>query len=154
MGDVLFYRLTDSTAAQTLIALLPRALARFGAVELRGPSRAATEAMDRALWLGPDDGFLPHGMQGSAPDDADQPVLLTWEGALSDRACLMVLGGVDVPPEHAARVERACILFDGHDPDQVAHARGQWRAVTTAGLVAQFWAQEGHGWAKKAESGG
>lgn len=150
MGDVLFYHLTESSAAQTLQLLLPKAVDRFGAVELRGPSRGMMEELDRLLWLGPDDGFLPHGLQGGA--DEDQPILLTWDNH-TDRPCVMSVGGADISAETAQAAARSCILFDGHDPDAESRARDQWRALTGAGLKAQYWAQEG-GWVKKAESAG
>ena len=52
-------------------------------------------------------------------------------------------------------MEIAAILFDGHDPAALEHARGQWRSVTEAGLKAVYWAQtpEG-GWVKRHETAG
>lgn len=150
MGDVLFYHLTQSGAAETLRALLPRALERGWQVELRCPDAAQAQALDGALWLGPEDGFLPHGIAGGA-HDADQPVLITTAPA-APRPCLMTTGGAAVTAEEARMAERLCILFDGHDQAAVAQARDQWRALTGAGLTAQYWAQEGGRWHKKAES--
>ena len=44
------------------------------------------------------------------------------------------------------------VLFDGNDPAAVEAARGQWRRLTGAGAKAQYWAEAGGRWQKKAES--
>jgi DNA polymerase-3 subunit chi len=62
-----------------------------------------------------------------------------------------VLDGVEIAETEAGGLERVCILFDGHDPDAVAAARGQWRRLTAAGLAAQFWADDSGRWEKQAE---
>jgi DNA polymerase-3 subunit chi len=108
--------------------------------------------LDDVLWQGPEDGFLPHGMAGG-PHDADQPVLL-GEGQSDGFGCLMSVGGADVTAAEVGALERVCILFDGHDGDALQHARGQWKALTDVGCAAQYWAQEGGRWVKKAEKGG
>lgn len=151
MGDVLFYHLTQSSAEATLLALLPRALERGWQVELRAPDPARAEALDIALWTGPEESFLPHGITGAA-DDADQPVLITHGTGASPRPCLMTVGAAALSPDEAETCERLCILFDGHDQNAVAHARDQWRSFTGAGCTAQYWAQENGQWHKKAES--
>lgn len=153
MGAAYFYHLTRSDAAQTLRMLLPKALAAGWQVELRLADEVALGPLDAALWL-PDESFLPHGPAGGPHDDL-QPVLLSAPGrpAPAPRACVMGLGGAEISAEEAAAAERVCILFDGHDSAAVARARDQWRALTGAGIAAQYWAQE-NGWEKKAESAG
>ncbi|MEO1460273.1 MAG: DNA polymerase III subunit chi, partial [Pseudomonadota bacterium] len=76
----------------------------------------------------------------------------------SDRAgprdALFLVGGATLEPDEAAALTRTALLFDGHDSDAVSSARGQWRAVTAAGLTATYWAQEPDGrWTRKATSG-
>jgi DNA polymerase-3 subunit chi len=40
-------------------------------------------------------------------------------------------------------------LFDGRDPDNVTHARQQWRVAKEAGLLPTYWRQGEDGrWAK------
>jgi DNA polymerase-3 subunit chi len=153
MGDVLFYHLTRSGLPQTLGTLLEKSLERGWRVAVRVPDRAEADRLDAALWLGPEDRFLPHGVAGG-PHDARQPVLLTT-GAEAANApdCVMAVAGAEVDPAEAARLQRVCILFDGADGDRVAQARAQWRAVTAAGLVAQYWSEESGRWQKKAEAG-
>ena len=63
----------------------------------------------------------------------------------------MSVAGADVTAVEVAALERVCILFDGHDGAALDQARGQWKALTDAGCSAQYWAQEGGRWTKKAE---
>ncbi len=67
-------------------------------------------------------------------------------------ACLMIVGDASFEIEEIASKQRVCVLFDGADPSSLDHARGQWRAVTAAGIGAQYWADEGGRWTKKAEN--
>lgn len=133
--------------------LLGKALGAGWAVELRGTDRAMMERLDQALWLGPEEAFLPHGLAGG-DHDADQPVLLTVASGAAPRACLMAVSGADVSPDEVSASERVCILFDGHDGTAVQQARGQWKALTAAGCAAQYWSQESGRWEMKAEAGG
>jgi len=154
MGEVLFYHLTRSRPADALAALLPRALDRGWRVAVRGTREEALDALDAALWLGPEERFLPHGRAGG-PHDARQPVLLTTAADMPNGAtCVMAIDGAEVAPEEAARLARVCILFDGGDDGQVVRARGQWTAVTAAGLVAQYWSEESGRWALVRASAG
>ncbi|NNJ67695.1 MAG: DNA polymerase III subunit chi [Boseongicola sp.] len=149
MGDVYFYHLTEHPLEATLPMLLQKSLAAGWRVAVRSGDADLVERLDATLWLG--EGFLPHGISGG-PHDADQPVLLTTEVAKNAAHCLMAVAQASVGIEEAKTAERVCILFDGADPQAVDHARSQWRAMTDAGLAAQYWADEGGRWQKKAES--
>ncbi len=149
MAVARFYHLTLDAPE----GLLPRliGMAREGglAVALRGASRERMQALDTALWRLP--AFLPHGLAGGA-HDADQPVLLVWDDApapdLPNRpGCLIALDAAPVSVEEAAALEKLCILFDGNDAAAVEAARGQWRALTAAGIEAEYWKREGPRWA-------
>jgi DNA polymerase-3 subunit chi len=50
-------------------------------------------------------------------------------------------------------MERVWLLFDAGDEGQLQAARAEWKAVTTAGLAAQYWNDESGRWEKKAEAG-
>ncbi|MGP3696510.1 DNA polymerase III subunit chi [Rhodobacter sp. NSM] len=148
----MFYHLTRSSAEDTLRLLLPRALEQGWRVMLRGTERARLEALDLALWRVPEDGFLPHGLEGGA-QDARQPVLL-GTGAIGNGAqALMLLDGAATDAAEAAPLERVWILFDGLDDGQLSLARAQWKALTGAGLKAQYWSEESGRWEKMAEAG-
>lgn len=153
MGAAYFYHLTRRPLEATLPVLLDRARGAGWAVELRGTDRARMQWLDDKLWLGPEDGFLPHGLAGG-PHDSDQPVLLCTEGeaATNGAVCLMAVDGAAVSAEEVETLERVCVLFDGHDPEALQAARGQWKALTGAGCAAQYWSEESGRWEKKAES--
>lgn len=152
MGVVFFYHLTRHPLEVTLPMLLEKAGAAGWRVEVRGTSRQRMEWLDEKLWLEPEDGFLPHGLAGGA-HDADQPVLLTTGGgAANDPACLMTIDGAALDASEVQRLERVCILFDGHDAQAVQAARVQWKTLTGAGCSAQYWSEESGRWTKKAEA--
>lgn len=148
MGSALFYHLTRSSAESLLSVLIGKSLAAGWRVELRGTDPARMDGLDKHLWQG--DGFLPHGSAGGA-HDARQPVLLTVAGqaAPNDAACLMALDGVDVGADECGTLQRACIIFDGGDAAATARARDQWRALTGAGVTAEYWSEESGRWQRK-----
>jgi DNA polymerase-3 subunit chi len=154
MGQAMFYHLTRSPLEVALPMLLAKSLQSGWHVVVRGTDTQRLDWLDRTLWAGSDEGFLPHGVAGG-PHDAAQPILLTTgREAPNGAACLMAVDGAEVSPEDCAALTRVCILFDGNDPAAVEHARGQWKALTGAGVPAQYWSEEGGRWQKKAESGG
>lgn len=153
MGDALFYHLTRSTLEATLPMLLAKSLQAGWHVAVRGTDPARLDWLDQKLWLGPEDAFLPHGLAGGR-HDALQPILLTTgREAPNGAQCLMSVDGAEVAAEECAGLDRVCVLFDGNDPAAVERARGQWKALTAAGVAAQYWSEEGGRWQKKAESG-
>lgn len=152
MGAAYFYHLTQKPLEATLPMLLGKALGAGWRVAVRGTDAARMDWLDQKLWLGSEDGFLPHGLAGG-PHDAAQPVLLTVGGqAANDPQCLMTVDGAEVAPEEVQALERVCVLFDGNDPAAVDVARGQWRSLTAAGCSAQYWSEESGRWEKKAEA--
>ncbi|XOY55848.1 MAG: DNA polymerase III subunit chi [Rhodobacterales bacterium] len=148
MGAVFFYELQGAPLETTLPMLLDKARGQGWRVLVRGTDPALLTQLDAALWQGPVDHFLPHGLAGG-PHDADQPVLL-GDLPATDFACVMAVGGAAVTAEEAVQLARACILFDSAD-DAKAQARLQWKTLTDAGIAAQYWAQEDGRWVKKAE---
>lgn len=152
MGAVFFYHLTRHPLEVTLPMLLDKAAKAGWRVEVRGTSGQRMEWLDEKLWLEPEEGFLPHGLAGG-PHDAEQPVLLTaGPSGANNPACLMTIDGAEVTSEEVQKLERVCILFDGHDPQAVQAARVQWKALTGAGCSAQYWSEEDGRWSKKAEA--
>lgn len=151
MGAVYFYHLTRRPIEATLPVLLEKALAAGWRVAVRGTDRARLEWLDQKLWLGNDEDFLPHGLAGGR-QDARQPVLLTDSAEVANRAtCVMAIDGAELAAEEVQALERACLLFDGHDPAAVQAARQQWKRLTDAGCAAQYWSEESGRWEKKAE---
>ena len=153
MGEAYFYHLTRRGLPETLTMLLERALDRGWRVAVRGRDAAALEALDQALWLGPEDRFLPHGLAGGA-HDALQPVLLTTaRDAANAPDCLMSVHGAEVSAAEVGALARVCVLFDGADAAAVGAARGQWKALKDAGAKAQYWSEEEGSWQMKAQTG-
>ncbi|WP_377187254.1 DNA polymerase III subunit chi [Ruegeria meonggei] len=152
MGAVYFYHLTHQPLEQTLPVLLDKARKAGWKIAVRGTDPARMDWLDEKLWLGPEDGFLPHGRAGG-PHDAAQPILLTTEAhSANDPACVMGVDGAAIDPDEVAALERVCILFDGNDSEAVQYARGQWKTLTDAGCTAQYWSEESGRWEKKAEA--
>ncbi len=151
MGDVYFYHLTQRPLEATLPVLLEKSLAAGWRVAVRGTDPGRLDWLDQKLWLGAEEGFLPHGLAGG-PHDADQPILLTTGQATNDPACVMAVDNAEVLATEVQALERVCILFDGHDPEAVQAARGQWKTLTAAGVKAQYWSEESGRWEKKAEA--
>lgn len=151
MGAAYFYHLTERPLEATLPVLVAKALEAGWRVAIRGRDTAMLDRLDRQMWQG--EGFLPHGLAGGA-HDADQPVLLTTGEAQNGATCLMSVGGAEVSAEEVASQDRVCILFDGADTGALEQARQQWRNLTEAGALAQYWAEEDGRWVKKAESSG
>ncbi len=152
MGAAFFYHLTRAPVEMTLPMLLGKAMGAGWRVAVRGRDDQRMAWLDEKLWLGPEDGFLPHGLAGQ-PHAADQPILLTTDRDMPNGAtCLMSVDGSDVGADEVTALDRVCILFDGNDPAAVDVARGQWKALTAAGCSAQYWSEESGRWEKKAES--
>ena len=137
MGAVFFYELQGAPLETTLPMLLDKARGQGWRVLVRGTDPALLTQLDAALWQGPVDHFLPHGLAGG-PHDADQPVLL-GDFPATDFACVMAVGGAAVTADEAVQLARACILFDSAE-NAKAQARLQWKTLTDAGIAAQYWA--------------
>ncbi len=154
MGAAYFYHLTQSAADVTVQTLLQKSRAAGWRVVVRARSDRFLSHMDDLLWLRPEEGFFPHGRAGGA-HDAGQPVLLTNGPDIPNQAaCVISVEGAEVSPEEVQALERVCILFDGMDQEALAHARVQWKALTAAGVAAQYWSDDSGKWQKKAESAG
>ncbi|WP_171124723.1 MULTISPECIES: DNA polymerase III subunit chi [unclassified Ruegeria] len=152
MGAVYFYHLTRKPLEHTLPVLLDKARQAGWKIAVRGTDPARMDWLDERLWLGPDEGFLPHGRAGG-PHDTKQPILLTTEmQAANGPSCVMAVDGAPVEPDEVNALERVCILFDGNDPQAVQHARGQWKALTGAGCAAKYWSEESDRWEMKSEA--
>ena len=152
MGAAFFYHLTRQPLEVTLPVLLGKARGAGWRVAVRGTDPARMDWLDQKLWLGPEEEFLPHGL-ASQPHAALQPILLTTTPDYpNDPACLMVVDGAAAAPDEVQRLERVCVLFDGHDPDALQTARGHWKSLTNAGCSAQYWSEESGRWEKKAEA--
>ncbi|MEM6636032.1 MAG: DNA polymerase III subunit chi [Pseudomonadota bacterium] len=153
MGAAFFYHMTRQPLEVTLAVLLQKSLGAGWSVVVRGGAPERLDWLDQKLWLGRDDGFLPHGLAGGRHDHL-QPVLLTsGMERPNGAACLMAIDGAAVDAAEVAELERVCILFDGNNEDAVQIARDQWRALTADGCAAKYWSDDDGSWKMKAEAG-
>lgn len=149
-ATVMFYQLTQKGLDQTVMTILTRACGQGWRVMIRSTDPGQIDHLDARLWLGPEDGFLPHGVQGG-PHDADQPVLLGAGPVTNAAQALFLLSGADTTEAEAAALDRIWLIFDGADPAAVQAARGQWTRLTNWGLAAQYWSDQTGVWVKKTE---
>lgn len=152
MGAVYFYHLTRRPLEAALPMLLGKSLEAGWRVYVRGTSEDRLKFLDDKLWLGGEESFLPHGIEGSV-HDRDQPILLglATEKTANGAVCLMSVDGADVTAEEVGQMERVCVLFDGNDSEALELARSQWKKLVDAGCSAQYWSEENGNWQKKAE---
>ena len=152
MAEIRFYHLTETPLERALPMMLERTLERGQRAIVRGVHLDRLRFLDGLLWTVDDAGFLPHGIDGD-PDPDQHPVWLTTATDNPNAAnVLFLVDGADAPTEEMSALETTAILFDGHDPAAIEAARGQWRTVTTGGLAAVYWAQDGGRWVKKHEA--
>jgi DNA polymerase III subunit chi len=150
MGTAMFYHLTRSTADDTVMSLLGRAVSQGWRIMIRGRDAAHLDRLDAHLWLHPENSFVPHGRAGGA-DDAAHPVLLGDGPITNDATAMMLLDGADVALAEAQSLTRVWLIFDGEDQAALAIARAQWKTLTEAGIAAQYWSEETGKWQMKAE---
>jgi DNA polymerase-3 subunit chi len=148
MAEIGFYHLTRTGLAEALPRLLGRTLAAGERAVVRCGSEERVAALDTALWLCPEPDWLPHGTPASG--DADlQPIWLTTDDEAPNGARFLFL--VDgVGSARLGEYARVFDLFDGNDEDQVAAARGRWKAAKAEGHALSYWQQGERGWEKKA----
>ena len=150
MSEVYFYHLTRQRVDQALRPLLGKCLANGWRVLIRGREEAEIRQLDDALWQGPAEEFLPHGLAGAA-QEADQPVLMALEGHKAQHDCLICVGGSAVTADEVLASKRVCILFQDDNGLHMQTARSQWRSLTEAGIAAKYWSQARGNWELQAE---
>lgn len=149
MAEVFFYHLTESTLDDALPMLVERSLARNWHVVVQTGTEERRDALDNHLWTYSDESFLPHATDREALLE-DQPVVLTTgEGNPNGAAIRFLVDGAEPPSLDA--YERAVVIFDGHDQDQLDAARTRWKALKAAGHALTYWQQTpDRRWEKKA----
>lgn len=149
-ATAVFYHLLRAGLDETVMTTVTRAQGAGWRVMIRAPDPALLQHLDAKLWLGPEEGFLAHGLAGGV-HDADQPVLLGQGRITNGAQGLMLLAGAEAVRDEVAALQRIWVLFDGADPEAVAKARQSWTQLTGWGLAAQYWSDEGGAWVKKSD---
>jgi DNA polymerase III subunit chi len=149
VSEALFYHLQNQPLEKVLPGLLEKCLERDWRVVVQVGQSDLLPGLNDFLWSYRADGFLPHGMAGEG-HEVEQPILLTDQPDNPNSSSVRFLVARASPPD-LAEYQRAVFLFDGNDPDAMADARLQWKAVKTAGHDATYWQQsDSGGWVKKA----
>ncbi|WP_137390611.1 DNA polymerase III subunit chi [Rhodoligotrophos defluvii] len=149
MTEVLFYHLERQSLEQMLPVLLSKTLERGWRAVVQAGSPERVEALNTQLWTYAEGSFLPHG---SARDGfaAQQPIWLTDGEDCPNGAAVRFLVDGAAAADVSAYV-RVVHLFDGRDPEALAHARAQWKAMKAAGHEVTYWQQNEQGrWERKA----
>jgi DNA polymerase-3 subunit chi len=149
-ATAVFYHLIHSGLDETVLTTVSRARGAGWRVMIRAPVPRLLTHLEAKLWLGPEDDFLAHGLEGG-PQDGDQPVLLGAGPITNGAKGLMLLAGAEASQDEVAGLERIWVFFDGADPAAVATARLRWTTFTSWGLGAQYWSDEDGPWVKKTE---
>jgi DNA polymerase III subunit chi len=146
--EIWFYHLTESRLEDALPPLLEKTLERGWRAVVELGSDERVNALNEHLWTWRDDSFLPHGVAGDG-NEAMQPILLT-AGADNPNAANVRFHADGCLPKEAGTYERAIVLFDGHDNEQLQAARGAWKALKAQGAAMSYWQQTQNGrWEKK-----
>ena len=138
-----FYHLGRDPLPQVLFRIASRVVSAGGRLLVVAGDEAQAEALDRALWEGPADGFLPHGRDG-----ADQPILIATAGEASNGARHIALTDGRWRDE-ALGFDRAFHFFDDAS---IEAARVAWRGLKgREGVEPRYWKQDEDGrWAQMA----
>ena len=132
-----------------LPTLLEKSLERGWHAVVQAGTPERTDALDAILWTYRDESFLPHGTSADGNLEL-QPVFLTFgeDNPNGAQIRFFVDGAASTD---IASYERAVYMFDGHDQEAVAGARGMWTALKDAGHDVTYWQQSEQGkWEKKA----
>ena len=153
MTEFVFYHLERQPLQRVLPALLEKSLERGWRAVVQAGSDERIEALDAELWTYCDESFLPHGTRRD-PQAAEQPVLLTCDGANPNRAAVrFLIDGAPVPAD-AAAYERLVLLFDGEDAEAAAAARASLIEARARGFAVTYWRADAQGRWRRSEDAG
>jgi DNA polymerase-3 subunit chi len=153
MTEFVLYHLERQPLQRVLPALLEKSLERGWRVVVQAGSDERIEALDAELWTYRDESFLPHGTQRD-PQAAEQPVLLTCDGANPNRAAVrFLIDGAPVPAD-AEAYERLVLLFDGEDAEAGAAARASLIEARARGFAVTCWRADAQGRWRRSEDAG
>ncbi len=131
MTSIDFYTHVDDRLA-VAARLVAKAWAQHGSVRVLTPDAAATEALERRLWVEPPTGFLPHCRLDS-PVAAETPILV--DHALEHSGPAAVLVNLHAAPApFFSRFERVVEIV-GAQEDEAAAGRERYRFYRERGYA-------------------
>ena len=146
-----FYQLASDETGALAAQLSEKAAAIAKKVVIHAPKEAC-QNISRDLWTLRDLSFLAHGIDG---DDGAEFADI-WISSDGDKnqieaefAILMAGQGV----RDMTAYERCFIIFNGKDEEELAHARGQWKALSAdfKGRCRYFAKNDEGKWEQKAQ---
>ncbi|TCS60382.1 DNA polymerase III subunit chi [Varunaivibrio sulfuroxidans] len=148
MTDIAFYHLQHTPLETVLPKLLEKTLQAGERALVLAASGERVEHLCAALWTYDPASWLPHGTDKDG-HGARQPVWLSCADENVNSASFLFLTD-GATSQRSGEFERCFYIFDGHDPEQLARARTQWKRYLEDGHVLTYWQQDvGGGWAKK-----
>ena len=114
--------------------IVAKAWQQYGSVRVLTADRAASDALDRRLWIAPAISFLPHCRLAS-PLAADTPVLVDDTLEHEGPACVLVNLHPE-PPPFFSRFERLADLV-ANDPAAAEAGRRRWKFYRDRGYAMQ-----------------
>ena len=149
MSEIRFYHLERQTVGEALPGLLEKALTKHPRILVQAGDKSALKPLSDRLWSYKQSAFLPHGLAQAEFED-EQPVLLTAKNDNNpNNATMCVILGESARDDMDA-FDLTCIIFDGHDADELSHARGLWKSLKDGDHDMTYWQQGDRGWEKKA----
>jgi DNA polymerase-3 subunit chi len=149
--EIWFYHLESASVEETLPPLIEKCLDRGWRAQVLSPSSEHLHALDSHLWTWKPNSWLPHHSPG-AEDSHLSPIELSLSptnevsSILPTKAVFLLDGASWASLEGVVRI---FVLFDGRDPNNVTHARQQWRLAKEVGLLPTYWRRGEDGrWAK------
>ena len=151
MSEVYFYQTAAQDAFGLVRGLLRRSLSTGWRVAVRAGTDAALARLDADLWKFPEEGFLPHGLEGG-PFDKEQPILLTTAAEPINRAdAILLFAGAKLDETEVERCQRVSIVFRHGNAEELEMARSQWANMSKSGIAVRYWADRDGSWVQKAE---
>jgi DNA polymerase III subunit chi len=156
MTEIWFYHLQRQSLDQALPNLIEKSLERGWRVAVQAVSEERLEALDQWLWTYSEASFLAHGRAGDGDGELQAVYLST--GAENPNGALVrfFIEGAPVAASlgESAAYERAIVVFDGGNEDDLAAARRQWTELKEFGFALTYWRQSEAGrWEKQAHLG-
>ena len=140
-----FYQLAGTPPEQVIATIAEKVLATDGRLLIVAEDELFLARLNRMLWNGKPNDFLPHGVAGG-PDDARQPVLLSTSPDAPNLARNILIAD-GVWRDSALSYDRSFYLFGDESLDA---ARLAWKLLSgREGVERRYWAQEGGKWVKK-----
>jgi DNA polymerase III subunit chi len=154
MVEISFYHHQTRRIEETLPILLERSLTRGWRAVVQATSETRLAALDQYLWSYRPESFLPHGTKRDASPETQSIYLTCAEENPNNADVRFFIEGAHIAPllaGDAAPRQRAVLLFDGENPEELANARAQWKELRDAGRTLVYQQQDESGrWIEKA----